>query len=49
MVNGVITHREVLKNVGLIRREFGTRCLLRCLWACFFGGRTTFLSVAFRK
>ena len=47
---GVITGRDVLKNSMLIWREFGTRCLLRCLLACCTSGpRTTFLTIAFKK
>ena len=45
-MRGVITGREVAHNVGLIRREFGVRCLVRCLWALATGKPTTFLEVA---
>ncbi len=46
---GVITGRDVVLNCGLIWREFGPRCLLRCLWVATLGPRQTFLEVAFRK
>jgi hypothetical protein len=46
---GVITGRDVLKNSMLIWREFGPRCLMRCLFACAMGPKTTFLTIAFRK
>ncbi len=45
-MSGVITGRDVVKNVGTITREFGLRCLLRCLWAIASGRRTTFLDVS---
>ncbi len=48
-MRGVITHREVVRNLGLIAREFGVLCLLRCLFACATGRHTTFLEVAFKK
>lgn len=46
---GVITSRDVVKNARLIYREFGLRCLVRCLWVATVGARSTFLEVAFRK
>ena len=46
-MRGVITSRDVLTNVGLIFREFGPRCLLRCLKAIVTSRPTTFLDVAF--
>ena len=46
---GVITGRDVVLHAGTIVREFGVGCLLRCLWACAFGTRTTFLAVAFKR
>ncbi len=46
---GVITSRDVLQNLRLIWAEFGFRCLLRCVAACAFGPKTTFLEVAFRR
>lgn len=48
VMRGVITKRDVLENMGLIWREFGPRCLLRCLGA-MFGGQTTFLDVALKS
>lgn len=44
-MRGVITGREVLANLGLIYREFGATCLVRCLWALARGKSTTFLEV----
>ena len=46
---GVITGRDVVLNCRLIYREFGFRCLARCLWVASLGRTTTFLEVAFRK
>lgn len=43
---GVITTRDVLQNAGLIAREFGLGCLLRCLLVLAAGKPTTFLEVA---
>ena len=48
-MNGVIRGRDVLANARLIVSEFGVRCLLRCLRACLFGPRTTFLEVVWEK
>jgi hypothetical protein len=45
-MNGIITTREVFENLALIRREFGTRCCLRCLVALLRGRPTTFLECA---
>ncbi|WP_224244842.1 hypothetical protein [Hyalangium gracile] len=45
-MRGVITGREVVANLGLIYREFGASCLVRCLWALVSGKSTTFLEVA---
>jgi hypothetical protein len=45
-MRGLITHREVLANFGLIWREFGLRCVARCLMAIVTRRRTTFLDVA---
>lgn len=42
---GVITTRDVLSHLPLIWREFGTRCLLRCVIAMVFRRRTTFLQL----
>ena len=44
-MRGVITGRDVMQNVGIIYREFGVRCLARCLWVLALGKRTTFLEV----
>ena len=44
---GVITTREVLRNLRLITHEFGFRCAVRCCWACCFGRKTTFLEIVF--
>ena len=51
-MQGVITGRDVLKNSVLIFREFGPRCLFRCLLACCTGAvgtKKTFLMIAFKK
>ncbi|HZA50765.1 MAG TPA: hypothetical protein VE549_08490 [Myxococcaceae bacterium] len=45
-MRGLITHREVLANFGLIWREFGPGCVARCLFALVTRRRTTFLAVA---
>lgn len=45
-MRGVITSRDVLANLGLIWREFGAGCVLRCFVACVTRRRTTFLDVA---
>ncbi len=45
-LDGVITTRDVLKNLPLIWREFGTVCALKCIRAVVKGERTTFLDVA---
>ncbi len=42
---GVITGRDVAANLRLIVREFGWRCLLRCVRAALLGPRTTFLDL----
>ena len=44
-MRGVITGKDVMQNLGVIRREFGVRTLARCLWVLFIGKRTTFLEV----
>ena len=46
---GVITTKDVLANLGLIWREFGGRCVLRCLMTLVSGKPTTFLEVALRS
>ena len=48
-MRGVITASDVVANCGLIWREFGLRCLLRCLGACLAGRQTTFLEEAFKE
>ncbi len=48
-MRGVITGREVLGNLGVIYREFGVSCLLRCLWAIVSGKHTTFLNEAMQE
>jgi hypothetical protein len=45
-LDGVITSRDVIKNLPLIWREFGTLCALKCLKAVVYRERTTFLDVA---
>jgi hypothetical protein len=45
-MRGVITGREIAHHAGLIRREFGVRCLVRCLWALATGRPITFLELA---
>jgi hypothetical protein len=44
-MRGVITNRDVVRNLGLIFREFGAGCFLRCLWVVATRRRTTFLEV----
>jgi hypothetical protein len=45
-MHGVITTKDVLANLGLIWREFGVRCVVRCLLTLLSGKPTTFLEVA---
>ena len=45
-MDGVITSRDVIKNLPLIWREFGTICALKCIKAVVVRERTTFLDVA---
>ena len=45
VMRGVITGRDVVRNVGIIWREFGSRCLVRLLWVLLIGKQTTFLEV----
>lgn len=45
-MQGVITGKDVLKNLPLIWREFGTRCAVKALRAVLTGEKTTFLDVA---
>ena len=44
-MRGVITNRDVVRHLGLIYREFGTRCVFRCLWVLATRRTTTFLDV----
>ena len=44
-MQGVITGRDVLKNLPLIWREFGTRCAISALRAVLTGKKTTFRSI----
>ncbi|MFZ5471773.1 MAG: hypothetical protein ACOZIN_20280 [Myxococcota bacterium] len=48
-MRGVITNRDVLLNFRVIWREFGFRCLVKCVWVCLDGRKTTFLDVAFKE
>jgi len=48
-MQGVITLRDVVANAHIIVREFGGRCLLRCLVVACTHQKTTFLEVAFRR
>lgn len=48
-MRGVITGRDVVANLGLIWREFGAGCVVRCLVAFVTRRRTTFLDVAFSR
>lgn len=43
---GVVTLRDVLAHGGRIQREFGSRCVVRCLMAVLSRRRTTFLEIA---
>ena len=45
-MRGVITGREVMKNLLLVWREFGAMCVARCLWASLRGQQATFLELA---
>jgi hypothetical protein len=44
---GVIDSKRAALHLGLIWREFGPRCAIRCLGALLRGRRTTFLDLAF--
>jgi len=46
-MRGVIVDRHIKGNLGLIRREFGSGCLLRCLRAMATGEQVTFLEIVF--
>jgi len=48
-MRGVITLRDVLGNLGLVLREFGPLCVVRCLIASVCRQRTTFLEIALRR
>jgi hypothetical protein len=48
-MRGVITNRDILANLGVVWREFGALCALRCVLVLVSGRRTTFLDVAMRK
>lgn len=48
-MQGVITIRDVVANMGIIVREFGPGCLWRCLMAAVSRQKTTFLEVAFKR
>jgi len=47
-MRGVITSRDFLTNAPLIWREFGPRCVFRCMAALLAGRQTTFLDLACR-
>ncbi|MCP3100416.1 hypothetical protein LZ198_16220 [Myxococcus sp. K15C18031901] len=47
-MHGVITLRDVVSNLGLVLREFGALCVVRCLVASLRRRRTTFLEIAVR-
>jgi hypothetical protein len=47
-MRGIITQRDVVRNLPLIWREFGVLCLLRCLGALLSSRHTTFLEVAIK-
>ena len=47
-MRGVITLRDVLANLGVVLREFGALCVVRCLLASVRRQRTTFLDIAVR-
>lgn len=43
-MRGFVTTRDLIAHPGIIIREFGTRCFLRCVWRTLTSGRpTTFL------
>jgi hypothetical protein len=47
-MRGVITLRDVLANLGVVVREFGALCAVRCVLASVRRQRTTFLDIACR-
>ncbi len=48
-MRGVITLRDVLANLGVVLREFGPLCVVRCLLASLRRQPTTFLEIALRR
>ncbi len=48
-MKGMITSADVLRNIVLIRREFGLGCLFRCAVALVRTKPTTFLQVAMAR
>jgi hypothetical protein len=48
-MRGVITLRDVLCNLGLVLREYGPLCVVRCVIASVLRQRTTFLEIALRR
>ena len=46
-MSGFIGARQVVSQFGVIWREFGPRCAVRCVGAIFRRQPTTFLDVAF--
>jgi hypothetical protein len=47
-MRGMITLRDVLSNLGLVRREYGAGCVVRCVLATLLRRETTFLEIALR-
>ncbi|QSQ25750.1 hypothetical protein JY651_12800 [Pyxidicoccus parkwayensis] len=47
-MRGVITLRDVVANLGVVLREFGALCVVRCLLASLRRKQTTFLEIALR-
>ena len=48
-MRGVITHRDVLQNLALVWREFGTACVMRWVISWVTRRPTTFLNVAYGR
>lgn len=48
-MRGVITLRDVMSNLGVVLREFGALCVVRCLVASLRRQKTTFLEIAVRS
>jgi hypothetical protein len=48
-MHGVITLRHVVSNLGVVLREFGAGCFLRCVLASLRRQQTTFLEIALRS